>query len=47
MNRKTRLKYCKVCVKQSFDVEKGIICSLTEKQAEFENDCENFKEDSK
>tara|TARA_B110000495_G_C22759742_1_gene444897 strand:+ start:30 stop:734 length:705 start_codon:yes stop_codon:yes gene_type:complete len=47
MNRETRLKYCKVCVKQSFDAEKGIICSLTEKQAEFENDCDNFKEDSK
>ncbi|MBN2891560.1 MAG: RDD family protein [Bacteroidales bacterium] len=46
MNRQERLKFCKVCKKQSYDQLKGIICSLTDDLASFENFCEYYEEDA-
>ncbi len=42
MTRKEQLRFCSKCKHQSFDPKKGIICSLTGKQAAFEKQCENF-----
>lgn len=47
MTRSERLQICKVCTKQKFDLQQGIICSLTGKQADFEDQCDWFDEDSK
>lgn len=47
MTRQEHLKFCKVCKNQKFDTQNGIICSLTDKIADFENNCENFEKDEK
>lgn len=46
MTRKEHLEYCAVCLNRSFDPKYGVTCNLTGKIADFENNCENFKEDS-
>jgi uncharacterized RDD family membrane protein YckC len=43
MNRDHQLQYCKVCIHKQFDPQRGIICVLTSRQAEFENYCPTFK----
>jgi uncharacterized RDD family membrane protein YckC len=45
MTRDQHLNYCKVCKNQQFDVQQGIICSLTGRQADFELTCKNFLSD--
>ncbi len=47
MTRAEQLRFCKVCTKHKFDLQQGIICSLTGKQADFEDSCDWFEEDSK
>jgi hypothetical protein len=42
MDRTYRLQFCKQCKNRLFSSQKGIICSLTGQQADFEEDCENF-----
>lgn len=44
MTREDRLKFCKNCTKQEFDKLKGILCSLTNKVADFENECPDYEE---
>lgn len=45
MLREDQLKFCRVCTLQSFDPEKGIICSLTGSPANFEQSCTSYSED--
>jgi uncharacterized RDD family membrane protein YckC len=45
MTRQERLKFCKICVNQKFDLKQGIICGLTDAPATFENECPDFLED--
>ena len=45
MNREKQLEYCKKCTKQKFDIQKGIVCSLTNQKADFEDECKNFEID--
>ena len=47
MTRAEQLRFCKVCTKHKFDLQQGNICSLTGKQADFEDSCDWFEEDSK
>ena len=47
MTRKEQLEFCKICQKQKFDLKKGIVCSITNEQATFENECPNFELDDK
>ncbi|HSO86190.1 MAG TPA: rhomboid family intramembrane serine protease [Draconibacterium sp.] len=45
MDRTKQLEYCKKCIKQKFDSRQGLICSLTNQKADFENECEHFEID--
>jgi len=45
MTREEHLAYCKICLNRKMDMEKGLICNLTSEVADFEETCENFKED--
>ncbi len=45
MNRQERLKFCKVCLHQKNDIDKGILCSITNQQPTFEVECTMFKAD--
>ena len=47
MNRETQLVFCKQCQKRAFNPKSGIICSITNEQASFIDDCENFEKDLK
>lgn len=37
--------YCKMCINRKLDTKQGIICKLTGRKAEFENECREFKRD--
>ncbi|HQO50186.1 MAG TPA: rhomboid family intramembrane serine protease [Bacteroidales bacterium] len=45
MNRDKQLVYCGRCTQQKFDFEKGIICSLTNERADFEEECPQYERD--
>lgn len=45
MTREERLKYCSVCKNRQMDINKGIICSLTNSQATFDENCSNYVAD--
>lgn len=45
MTRAEQLKYCKVCKKKEFNMQKGIVCSLTNEQATFDDECKDFEAD--
>lgn len=45
MDKTKQLEYCKKCTKKSFDSRQGVICSLTNQKADFENECEHFEID--
>lgn len=42
-----RLSTCKQCEKRKFDPNTGLVCSLTLRKPEFENDCSDFAMDPK
>lgn len=42
-----RLATCKQCEKRKFDPNTGLVCSLTLRKPEFENDCSDFVIDPK
>jgi len=46
MTREERLRYCKVCNHQQFDLKKGVICGLTNERAEFNGICESYSENT-
>lgn len=43
--REEHLEYCKICLNRKMNYQKGLICSLTDEIADFEETCVNFKED--
>jgi len=45
MTREEHLSYCKICLNRKMDTKQGLICSLTEKIADFNETCQEFKED--
>ena len=45
MTREEHLSYCKICLNRKLDLKQGLICNLTEKLADFEETCQEFKED--
>ena len=46
MNRQEQLAFCKVCQHQKFDLQQGIICSLTNAVADFQEECTSYAEDT-
>jgi hypothetical protein len=45
MTREQHLSYCKICLNRKMDLKKGLVCNLTNEIADFQETCENFKED--
>ncbi len=45
MTREEHLRFCKMCLHKKFNVQHGIVCGLTDKIADFEDTCENFRRD--
>ena len=45
MDRQEHLKFCRICLNRQFDINKGIICKLTNNIADFENYCDHFLKD--
>ena len=45
MTRAEQLEYCKVCTNRQMDLQKGLLCSLTNDFADFEDTCADFNED--
>lgn len=45
MHRKEHLASCCICTNRKFDFQHGIICSLTDKIADFEVNCDSFSLD--
>nr|WP_321451585.1 toxin-antitoxin system YwqK family antitoxin [uncultured Carboxylicivirga sp.] len=45
MTRQEQLEFCKKCTKRKSDINRGIICSITNEKADFENECKDFEED--
>ena len=43
MTREEQLRFCKVCEHKFFDRQQGLLCSLTDEKANFEEDCMDFK----
>ena len=46
MTRKEHLKFCKFCTNRKLDLKVGLLCGLTEKIADFDNECPSYNEDS-
>lgn len=44
--REEHLKSCKICLKRKFLMEKGLVCSLTNEWADFDDKCPDFKLDN-
>ncbi len=38
-----RYEYCSICINRIFDKSKGILCGLTNKKADFINECTSFE----
>jgi len=45
MTREDHLKFCKKCINRKMDLQQGLICSITNKKADFIDNCENFQRD--
>ncbi len=45
MTREGHLQFCKRCVNRALDPQQGLICSRTQKIADFENECTHFLKD--
>lgn len=45
MTREEHLKFCKKCINREMDMKIGLICNLTNKIANFDKNCESYKED--
>jgi hypothetical protein len=42
MTREEKLNYCRVCTNRKLDLKEGLICTLTNRPADFEEKCENL-----
>jgi hypothetical protein len=47
MNRQLQLLTCKQCTNRKMDLQKGLICGLTDQKAQFEDTCPDFNKDPK
>lgn len=45
MTREEHLQFCKKCTNRESNLEQGIICSLTKRQADFSGECPNYNYD--
>ena len=45
MTREEHLEFCKKCQNRSFDSQQGVICKLTGKIADFEDNCKDYELD--
>ncbi|EAY26713.1 hypothetical protein [Microscilla marina] len=45
LTREQHLEFCKFCTKRKFDMNKGVICSLTNDIARFEVTCPDYEND--
>ncbi|GAB4513932.1 MAG: hypothetical protein Tsb004_21540 [Allomuricauda sp.] len=45
MTRSERLVSCKQCKNRYLDFNKGLLCNLTGKEADFEGECQDFEQD--
>ena len=45
MTREEHVRICSVCKNRRSDINKGLICALTEDIADFEGECPNYDED--
>jgi len=45
MTRQEHLQFCKNCKLKSFDIQKGVTCSLTNEIANFDNECQHYVKD--
>ncbi|WP_417590165.1 hypothetical protein [Owenweeksia hongkongensis] len=43
--REQQLTFCKICVNQKFNAQKGLLCGLTNEYASFEETCPSFEVD--
>jgi len=46
MNREYHLTFCKICKNQQMDLSQGLICGLTGKVADFEDECPFYEKDA-
>jgi len=46
MTREERLKSCSICTLRKLNLQKGLLCSLTDEFADFEVECESFVRDA-
>ena len=45
MTKNERLVFCKICTRRKMDIKRGLICSLTNSEADFELECLDFEKD--
>ena len=45
MNREYHLSFCKICTNRKSNLEKGLVCSLTNNIADFKDNCSTFDQD--
>lgn len=45
MTREEHLKFCSICKKRQMDIQRGVVCSLTNEYADFEEKCTDFEVD--
>ncbi|MDQ2177363.1 hypothetical protein [Marinifilum sp. D714] len=45
MTREEQLVLCKQCTNRKMDLQQGLVCTLTNEHANFENECPNFSSD--
>lgn len=46
MTREEHLQFCNKCTNRQMNLQKGLICKLTNEKADFEGSCENFERDA-
>ena len=46
MTREERLRFCNLCKNRKMSFQQGLLCKLTDKQADFEGSCAKFYPDS-
>lgn len=42
MTREEQVKFCMLCKNRKMDFQQGLLCRLTDKQADFEKSCASF-----
>ncbi|WP_232817857.1 hypothetical protein [Winogradskyella tangerina] len=47
MTRQEHLKFCKTCVNRKMDLKAGLLCQLTGRIADFEDECPSYQKDEK